>query len=39
VGRLTGPEADTARADIDRLLGRAPAATTDGADEDADGEG
>ena len=39
VGRLSGAEADTARADIDRLLGRAPAATTDGADEDADGEG
>ncbi|MCP3099769.1 monofunctional biosynthetic peptidoglycan transglycosylase [Myxococcus sp. K15C18031901] len=39
VGRLSGAEADTARADIDRLLGRAPAETTDAADDDTDGEG
>lgn len=35
LGRISGSEADTARTDIDRLLGRAPA-VAGGGDEDAD---
>ncbi|NTX60586.1 monofunctional biosynthetic peptidoglycan transglycosylase [Myxococcus sp. CA051A] len=36
VGRISGAEATTARADIDRLLGRTPAADSGGEDEGAD---
>ncbi|MFY2559653.1 transglycosylase domain-containing protein [Corallococcus terminator] len=35
-GRISGAEATTARADIDRLLGRTPAASSGGEEEDPD---
>src|SRR5215217_794939 len=38
VGRITGAEATTARTDIDQLLGRAPAASSGGEEEDETGD-